>query len=375
MKTRHLLTTAFFLGALILGRQASAQINYDPIFTQLKLEARADFDYLNSRLDTGSNYTQDYGMRGRYFNLVLGGNISDKFSYYFRQRIVAKPGTVNLFDNTDFLYIDYRPNPHWIIRFGKDAMAVGGMEYDASPIDVLFSTTYWDNFYCFQPALSTAYRNDDGSHMIIAQVTNSPYVYYGAPLGTGLGDEWKSGLFAYNLFYAGTFGHLKLKHSVNMIQRPDRNFMNYIALGHELTFDKWDYYLDLIHHANGYNDWGKNFAVITCANFQLGKGFSFYVKGAYEQNKSDEVLDGFGNTATGYFDCLVEAGHSYLVFGGGAEYIPPFCPDFKLHFFVANRTVKATNLPTANTLEANFGVTWYMDIHKVARKALGKLSL
>lgn len=376
MKTKQKLSAAILCVVVMLSvTNATAQINYNPVFSQLRLETRADFDYLNSSTEGVDEHTQNYGMRGRYFNLLIGGSISDHFNYFFRQRIIAKPGTVNLFDNTDFLYIDYRPNQNWVIRMGKDAMAVGGMEYDASPIDVLFSSIYWDNFYCFQPAVSGAYRSTDGNHMVIAQISNSPYIYYGAPLNTGLGNEWKSGLFAYNLYYSGTFGHLKLKHSVNMIQRSDKNFMNYIALGHELTYDKWDFYLDLIHHAQAFNDWGHNFALVTCANFKLGKGFSFYIKGAYEQNKSNEVLEGFGNSSTGFYDCLIEAGHSYIHVGGGAEYIPPFCPDFKVHFFVANRNVQVAGLPTTNQLEANIGITWYMDIHKMVRRAVEKMKL
>ncbi len=184
MKKRLLQIITFF--ALTgFSTVATAQVDFTPIFTQIKLEARADFDYYHintyeSYYGTRVNENQ-YGFHGRYFNFVIGGPLGEKFSYFFRQRIVATPGDVSLFDNTDFLYLNYMPSKNWMIRVGKDALAVGGFEYDAPPINVLFSTHYWDNFYCFQPAVAAAYKTDDANQMFLFQVANSPYVHYGAP--------------------------------------------------------------------------------------------------------------------------------------------------------------------------------------------------
>ena len=225
------------------------------MFTQIRLEARADFDYFhteNWNSTTNSTTTENpYGFHGKYFNFVVGGDLNDKFSYFFRQRIIAQPGHVSMFDNTDFLYLTYHPNKNWMFRLGKDALAVGGFEYDAAPIDVLFSTNYWDNFYCFQLGGAAAFKSDDGNHMLLAQVANSPYVYYGAPLGTALGSEWRTGLLAYSLFWSGKMGHFNTLYSVNMFERPDHGYMNYIALGNKLIYDRWDLYIDLLHRRLG----------------------------------------------------------------------------------------------------------------------------
>lgn len=372
------LRLAVLAGLLLISVSAKAQVDFTPIFTQIRLEARADFDYYHTTDNIGSPVESPYGFHGRYFNFVIGGPLNDKFSYFFRQRIVAQPGTVNLFDNTDFLYLNYMPSKNWMIRLGKDALAVGGVEYDAPPINVLFSTYYWDNFYCFQPAAAAAYKSDDGTQMILAQIANSPYVHYGAAnLGYPLGSEWKSGLMAYSLYWSGQFGHFKVLHSVNMFERPDHNYMNYIALGHLIEYKRWDFYLDLIHHANGWKDWGNNFTVVSCANLYLDNGLNFFVKGAYEQNRSDEALPYFGTSSSmdlGFFDCFGEVGHSYCTYGVGAEYRPQSCPAFRLHAFLANRCTKwdetlpgdieATSV-VQNSIKANIGITWDMDIHKM----------
>jgi len=360
---------------LAISPFAKSQVDFTPIFTQIKLEARTDFDYYHETNSRNYDVLNPYGFHGRYFNFVIGGPLGEKFSYFFRQRIIASPGSVSLFDNTDFLYINYTPSPNWMLRFGKDALAVGGFEYDAPPINVLFSTNYWDNFYCFQPAVAAAYKTDDANHMLLFQVANSPYVHYGADLGYGLGNEWKSGLMSFNLFYSGKVGHLKLLHSVNMFQRPDRKFMNYIAIGHELEYEHWDIYLDLIHHANGLEDWGNNFAVVSCANVYFNKEWNIFVKGAYEQNHSDNALPGFGignNIDLGYYDIFCQTGSSHLTYGLGMEYHPKVNPDFRLHAFVANRRTATPDVVT-NSLRANIGITWSMEIYRMLKQRMARI--
>lgn len=364
---------------LFTATGASAQVNFAPIFTTLRLEARADFD-CKSPLNNDTLNSQ-YGFRGRYFNLHIGGNLGDKFSYYFRQRIIANAGTVSLFDNTDFLYLNYIPNRNWTFRLGKDALAVGGFEYDASPIDVLFSTHYWDYFYCFQLGASVAYKSNDGNQMLLAQVANSPYVHYE-------GSGWQSGLLSYNLFWSGTFNHFRTLYSVNMFERSDGAYMNYIALGHKLVYDNWDVYVDLIHHSLAADDWGKNFALVSCFNYLVTPSLNIFAKGAYEQNLSEQYLpDSLGRIPS--LDCLAEPGHKYLLYGVGFEYRPASCKAVRLHGFVTHRQtvapnyVKEANVTPTNyvrqgdaresNLEFNLGVSWNMDVHKMLNDRLNKL--
>ena len=167
LKTRILTITAVAL-MLLIPTHTNAQVAWDEVFNKFKLEVRADGEI------TTTDSTPNLGFHGKYFNFMLGGDLGGGFSYYFKQRIVANPGTVTFFDNTDFLYLDYMPNQNWRLRFGKDAMALGGFEYDASPIDVYFPTNLWRNIYCFQLAASGAYITADGNHTFIAQVSNSP---------------------------------------------------------------------------------------------------------------------------------------------------------------------------------------------------------
>ncbi len=342
--------------SFFFASRTSAQVVFTPVFNQLRLEARADFDYMH--VDQNGAISNPYGFHGKYFNMVVGGNLSDKFSYFFRQRIIANSGSVSLFDNTDFLYLNYTPNSRWMFRLGKDALAVGGFEYDAAPIDVLFSTHYWNNIYCFQLAASAALKSEDGNQMLLAQVANSPYVYFG-------GSPWTSGLLSYSLFWSGTFGHFKTLYSANLFDRPGHGNLGYIALGNKLLYDRWDIYVDFIHHSVSTDDWGKNFAVVSCLNFLVADDLNIFVKGAYEQNHSEEDL-----LSPSSLDGLVEAGHSYLTYGLGFEYKPAFCKDVRVHGYLANQDVRVEDINGTETsrvrqLTANVGITWHMNIHRM----------
>lgn len=366
MKTNRLLS---FCIVLLLGAaQLRAQVITEPIFNRFKLEARADADL--RYLDNGKGgFDHRHGLHGRYFNLLVSGNLTPEVSYYFRQRIIAQEGSVSMFDNTDFLYVNYQPSPHWMFRLGKDAIAVGGFEYDAPPIDVLFSTVYWDNFYCFQLGGAAAYRSADGKHTLMLQVANSPYVHYNAFGAAELGNEWQRGLLAYSLFYSGNVGHLHMLYSANLFERPDHGYMNYLAVGNKLVYDRWDIYLDLIHHAHDYNDWGNNFAVVSCFNFQLTPSLNLFAKGGYEQNRSDKAITNFENSV-GLFDCLLPAGESFSVYCLGFELRPQFCRDMRIHGYVASRHHTQVDAPSGNSLFVNGGITWDMDIHAIVTQRM-----
>lgn len=365
----------FAISAVLLSsNHLSAQNDSIPFLTTLRMEVRADFEY--HHLMTSSStlpLTHDdntYGFKGRYFNIHVGGNFTRNLSYYFRQRIVANPGSNSFFDNTDFLYLNYQINKNWSLRAGKEALAVGGFEYDAPPIDVLFWSYYWDNFYCFQLAAGAKFRSNDGKNTLIAQVGNSPYLHYGSP--------FKNSLLSYNLFWGGDFGPFHTLYSFNMFQRDKQgHFMNYIALGNKLAFNRWDIYVDFIHRTTSPKRIMKDFGVIACANFYITPYFNLFVKGAYEQNLDPLEYNNYLETEE-IWDCLALPGQMYTYGGFGFEYRPKRCTDIRIHGFVADfctrnfhheseSTVLVNNSRNDN-ITANVGISWFIDIMKYINK-------
>ena len=363
LKYKKLLFALWLAFALLSGMNLQAQDSTSHRFTTLKLEVRADFDVIAefrgvSGVEAFPKYddTVHYGFNGRYFNLCLGGEFGKGFSYYFRQRIIANAGASTLFDNTDFLYLQYNFKDHWAVRVGKEALAIGGFEYDAPPIDVLYYSYFWGQVYCFQLAGHLSYTDSEGRNKLTLQAATSPYVYY-----EGTGSEWKKGLFGYSLMWNGNFPHFQTIYSVNFFERKRGKFLNYIVLGNRLHFGLWSWYIDYQNRAFTLDrHFFDNFSVVSKMDFAV-KSFNLFLKGGYDQNMVDKAV--VHDPTVEAMDYMMLPGYGRLFYGLGLEYRPAKCPSVRIHAFV-NRSVlfpKYAGMETRGTINGNLGLTWQID--------------
>lgn len=343
-------------------------------FTTFHLEARADFEYNYEHDEWGyvsslgvpshGEVTQhNYGFRGDYFNFLLGGDIGKHISYFFRQRIIPAKGVTELFDNTDFLYVQYKFNDQWSLRMGKEAIFVGGYEYDAPPIDVYYYTHYWGAFPCFLLGVSAAYTDKSGNNKIVLNVANSPYVKY-------LDNRWNSGLLSYNLYWSGKFGPFSTLYSVNFLEYQRGKFINFIALGNKLSFNKWSIYVDYVNRAAGFKNFFKDFSVVSRLDWHVSPSVNLFAKGGFEQNSAGYYYTPNGHGYPVDVDMLMSNNLAHSFYGLGVEFRPRVYPDLRVHAFVAN---SVNTLPRDivgdygfqdMTLTANVGVTWRLDFMK-----------
>lgn len=374
MKNKYIITFFLLLSALFFVPNLQAQDSTSHRFTHLKLEMRAAFDvmgewgYTGHQLSDGqwnrtSYDTTNYGFNGHYFNLIFGGEFGKGFSYFFRQRIIAKRGTVSLFDNTDFLYLQYQINDNWALRAGKDALAIGGYEYDAPPIDVYYYTQYWSNIYCFQLAGSVIFTDKAKKNKLIFQVANSPYVYY-----TGSGSEWKQGLLGYSIMWCGSFNHFQTLYSVNLFERKRGDFVNYITLGNRLEFGPWSCYVDYQNRAANVKKFFSDFMVVSRMDVAI-KNVNLFVKGGYEQNLAEDFL------ALDVRDPLMIPGAKYWFYGLGVEYRPKGSQAVRLHAYLCDAQTLATTANHQseygkNILTGEVGVTCNVDFLRYFKKRL-----
>lgn len=373
-KLRFLLSIAVcFAGAFFseICAQDDSTKKFKHKFTTFQLEARAELDYIGA-YSIDQNFANptiydhfwdgnSYGFHGQYFNFLLGGDIGEHISYFIRQRIIPKAGTVNFFDNTDFLYLQYRFNKNWAVRLGKEALYIGGYEYDAPPIDVYYYTHFWGEIYCFHIGTSVAYTDNSGKNKIVFQFANSPYSYY-----AGQGNEWKKGLFSYNLFWSGNFNHFSTLYSINFMEYKRGKFINYISLGNKLSFNKFQIYFDYMNRASSFENFFKDFTIVSRLDWQVGNGFDIFAKAGYDQNFSQQRFTNPENI----IDNTMVPGANYYFYGLGLEYRPPVYPDLRIHAYVANSTF---HYPQINNyildekkcnLMANIGATWKIDFMK-----------
>lgn len=347
--------------------------NFKHKFTTFHLEARADFEY-NYDLEKwstvgpfgtsaeGSVTQHNYGFRGDYFNFLLGGDIGDHFSYFLRQRIVPVKGYTELFDNTDFLYLEYKINKQWSLRMGKQAIFVGGFEYDAPPIDVYYYTHYWGHFPCFLLGMSAAYTDKSGKNKIGFNIANSPYVKY-------QDNSWKSGLLSYNLYWSGKFGPFHALYSVNFLEYQRGKFINFIVLGNKLSFDKWSIYVDYINRAAGFKNFFRDFSLVSRLDWHVSPSVNLFAKGGLEQNSADYYYT-IGNDTYVDVDMLMPNNRAYCFYGLGMEFRPRVYPDLRVHAYVANSVMThplgymSDSSWKNRIITANLGVTWRLDFMK-----------
>lgn len=368
MKVSILRNLGLAILTLFSSHLLMAQSDSIPIFTRFKLETRFDFDYShnfeNRMTETGELFeSDDYGFTGRYFNLILGGNINEHFSYFFRQRIIPKEGMPNLFDNTDFLYLTWKINKNFSITAGKQCLHIGSFEYDAPPIDVYMPTEFWNQVYCFQLGVAATYTDDEGKNSVVVQMTNSPNVYDGTIAERIFGR----GLFAYNLAWYGNFNHFKTIYSVNMIEYERGKFVNYISLGNKLDFDHWSFYLDYMNRAASFNRFFADFTLVGRLDVKLGKSFVVFAKGGHDQNNAE--LLGTEKPK----DMMVKPGYSYSFAGLGLEYRPANYRDLRVHAYMLYRTSRVIEPTPADdylgeTWSANVGLTWDLNFLRFIKK-------
>lgn len=350
---------AFCLTCLLMTAPAQSETPFK--LTKFSLEARADFDYFFHQYEQFSlepAIDHQFGFNGKYFNLLLGGDLGHDFSFFFRQRIIAHPGSVSLFDNTDFLYLQYKFHPRWHVRLGKEALPVGGFEYDAPPIDVYYYTQYWGDFYCFQLGASLSYTDKKEQNTLTFGFGNSPYVRTAA--------DWKDGLIGFNFLWNGNYKHFKTLYSANLYRRTtDNQWVSFIVMGNKLTFDKVGWYVDFIHKTYDFHEWFQYYLIVSRLDVQLYKGLNLFAKGGYEYNHGDDPW-----TMTFMDESFPSFGTHYF-YGLGLEFSPLKAPNVRLHGYVAMAHMTDTQSHPqmeSRTLNANLGVTWKIDFLKFFKK-------
>ena len=133
---------------LLVVMPVNAQQGYDKDNQIFRLGLEARFDYLNEAL-AGEPIHEKSGLKVRYFNLRIDGQITPKFTYSWRQRFNKVNSVSDFVDNTDWLFLTFRPTKSWAISAGKQVVMIGGWEYDRAPIDIYFASEYWNNVNCF----------------------------------------------------------------------------------------------------------------------------------------------------------------------------------------------------------------------------------
>ena len=286
------------LAAVFCSMAVSAQeLTKNP----LNLQAEVLFDYQGDYVD-GDHIDANSGIKGRYVNIILSGNINESFSYSYRQRLNKAHADQSYFDATDWAYLTYTtPNKHWSISGGKQVVGIGGYEYDRAPIDLYFCSEYWNNIACYQFGASVTYSTGKGDQ-ILAQVCHSPF--------RGYADK---NMYAYNLMWYGSHNWFNTIYSLNAMEYQPGEYIYYVTLGNEFRMGRdAKLQLDLMNRATDkHNFFLKDFSVMAEFSYNIKERVNLYAKTTYDVNKSGVAGD-----------YCVMPGTDMTRVGAGLEYYP-----------------------------------------------------
>lgn len=245
----------------------------------LKLQAEARVDYQRQYVD-GDAIKSNSGFKGKYLNIIIDGNINKHFSYSYRQRLNKMHSDQSFFDATDWVNLTYAPNDRWSFTAGKLVVGIGGYEYDRAPIDLFFTSEFWNNIPCYQLGVNIGYAFRGGKDKLVLQVCQSPFRTDGEDT------------YAYNLSWFGSHGKLSTIYSFNMIEHLPHEFINYIALGHRLDFGKVTVEADLMNRASGHQViFFKDFSIMAEAAYTPTAWMNIFGKVTYDVNKTNYLAD------------------------------------------------------------------------------------
>lgn len=160
---------AIFACMLSVSVPTFAESNFNP---SINIDLQTRVSYLNDRIDNHIRHDAS-GFKGDYFLLSVSGQVTDRLTYSWRQRINQKKERSDRFDGTDWVYLDYKLDDHWSVAAGKQVAMVGGYEYDRNPVDIYVSSEFWNNIAPFQFGASATYTTTNGKNRFTAQVTQS----------------------------------------------------------------------------------------------------------------------------------------------------------------------------------------------------------
>ena len=324
----------------------------------IRFDARLDGEITGYKSLDGTelapDQTYDAGFLGQYFNFMIDGTISKHFSYSMRQRLIkANTLPLSFLNSIDWLYLKYNINRNFSITAGKQAVFIGGYEYDANPIDIYF----WSGFMSGVPSgyeigFNVGFESNDGNHRIMAQMVNSPFAPH---------EFMMEKLFAYNLIWYGHLGCFHPIYSFNMIEYEQGKYINYIALGNRWNAGRFQFDLDYTNRAK-FNQEGffKDFSVGAKIEYAVADRWMIFLKGGYDQNLVQNPTIEQAMT----FDRVVLPGTQYCYYGGGVEYYPikKLRNKLRIHaFFHSNQDVSKNpdmEHPTRMPFTFNIGVRW-----------------
>lgn len=312
----------------------------------LDINVRARVDWQNTWRESHTD-NENSGFEGKYLMMRLDGRIVDGLTYSWRQRFNKAAFDGSFFDATDWVYVSYATHG-FDFTAGKQAVAIGGWEYDRNPVDLYSTGVFWQNVACWQMGVSAGWQFTDNDHL---QFQASQSMFH-----TG---ENKN-MYGYSLLWRARHGLWQPIWSVNLTEYAKGKYINYIMLGNRFDYRNVALEFDLMNRYAG----GQAFLLRDCSlvadiSWRISPAWKVHGKYTYDANKAHNGADSF-----------VLEGTELNMAGAGVEYYPlrKKRTSLRLHancYWSWGKNANAADIMQSKTTVLDCGVTWDMNLLKL----------
>ncbi len=291
----------------------------------------------------GKNGLSEGAFTVRQLRIEAKGKINDWLSYRWRQRLNRGNNGNGMIDNLptsiDYLGLGIKLDDKFSIFTGKQAVAYGGFEYDANPIEIYRYSEMIENMSNFMTGVTFTYDVNPNQQWQF-QVLDSRNGSVEETYGSNLEDSRLPLIYTLN-WNANMFDNRwQTRWSASVMDEVKGEYMYYVALGNQFNFSRnVNMYIDFMGSLEnvdrkcimtgivGKNDGHNAFdalygSVVAKVNYRFQPKWNFFVKGMFETaslyKENDELAKGNYRTSIGYIT--------------GVEYYPM---DTNLHFYLS----------------------------------------
>ena len=348
-----------------------------------KIEKKQDNFHFLLNMNNSFDFNQANGefqnakFNMRQLRIEAKGNINDTFSFRWRQRLnrnntPAPDGIDNMPSSSiDVAGIGVKASDNFSMFLGKQCAAYGGIEFDLNPIEIYEYSDMVDYMSNFLTGANFQFQLNP-NHQLQLQILDSRSASMSDMYGEGY--EQSKVPLVYTINWNGSFGVFNTRWSYSLMSQADGYQSHYIALGNEVTIDKFDAFFDVMYmregidregivsgiignnpHGGHLND-AEYLSFVMKAQYRFNPQWNIFVKGMLENEglskANGSFKDGKYRTALGYL--------------AGLEYYP--LKNSNLHFFLTyvgrhysyTDQAKALGCDNYSTNRISLGYIWQL---------------
>lgn len=362
MKRNHFILWMVCLGvcSFITSPAFSSEANNDTVrnsvvgyLLQKKMPKTVNVD-LHMRAAFHANFpsaaTDEDEASFRFDHVMIGiyGNVTDKLSYKYLQRLnkgTKAFETENLSGTIDYAYIRYQIDPRFAVTGGRQALFVGGFEYNEYPIDVYDYSGVTNNITCYLTGVNLFYMPRSNQEIGIQVLNNragSMEEAFGR-IPEGIKRPWAPLYYslAWNSHYCDN--QLQLRYAATAGELVKGKWVFMISGGQQVDIGKFNAFLDILYHRSAIDHLG---VIRRMARDGEGNAWDGIAKSVEYLTLVSEVnyrflpkwnihLKGFYDRASVYEENGIFEEGNYLSswgYQGGIEFFP--MADRNMHLFL-----------------------------------------